>query len=78
MPMYEYECADCGVVTEALRKVADADSPIRCERCDSPRVSRQHSVFTAGRATEPAGYAPPRTDAGGCGHCGNPYGSCGM
>ncbi|MCP3922372.1 MAG: zinc ribbon domain-containing protein [Desulfobacterales bacterium] len=33
MPIYEYECSDCGVVIEAVQKISD--KPLTdCEKCD--------------------------------------------
>lgn len=79
MPMYEYECADCGKVTETLRRLADADSPIACEHCGKTRTTRKHSVFSAhGPSTTAASPASGggHTHSGGCGCCG-PRG-CGL
>ncbi len=73
MPVYEYTCAACGHVTEALRKMSEADAPIACESCGKPETRRSHSVFAAGRA-EAAMTLP----MGGCGRCGDPQGSCGF
>jgi putative FmdB family regulatory protein len=68
MPVYEYECAKCEQVTEAIRKMADADVAMPCEHCGSAKTSRKHSLFMAGAASQPQGYAPPRNDmSGGCG-----------
>lgn len=78
MPIYEYECEDCGHVTEALRRMGEADQPVACESCNSQNTHRQHSVFAAqgGGANHelPMGGTPgacgmnPAT--GGCGMCG--------
>ena len=76
MPLYEYECGDCGAVTEVLRKMADAGKPLDCEFCGSVKLTRKHSVFTTGAPSEPMGYMPPRGDVGTCGHCGGVPGSC--
>ena len=32
MPIYEYECTDCGKVLEVIQKV-NARAPGRCEKC---------------------------------------------
>jgi putative FmdB family regulatory protein len=68
MPMYEYFCAKCHTKFDALRPMAEADAPIRCEQCDSPRTARVLSVFFAisgGGADEAQGVG----GGGGCG-CG--------
>ena len=75
MPMYEYECAACGQVTESLRPMAKADGPLACEHCGHEQTHRVHSVFAA-QSDSAAGAgdaaAPP------CGMCGDPRGSCQM
>lgn len=47
MPIYEYVCLDCHENFDALRPMADADSPIACEQCESEHTSRSLSVFYA-------------------------------
>ncbi|MBN3767859.1 FmdB family zinc ribbon protein [Burkholderia sp. Ac-20365] len=32
MPVYDYECAECGAF-EAVRRIADRDEPAGCPRC---------------------------------------------
>jgi putative FmdB family regulatory protein len=35
MPVYDYECADCGAF-EAVRRIAQRDEAADCPRCGSP------------------------------------------
>lgn len=65
MPVYEYRCDDCRELTEALRRMADADDPQPCEHCGGETTQRVHSVFAAGASEADAGFeaCPP----GGCG-----------
>ncbi|MCC5828186.1 MAG: zinc ribbon domain-containing protein [Phycisphaeraceae bacterium] len=69
MPIYEYQCNKCGKVTEALRRMAEADQPQPCEHCGHKTTHRMHSVFAAaGSQVElpvGAGCAGP-TPSGGC------------
>jgi putative FmdB family regulatory protein len=70
MPIYEYVCLDCGERFDALRRMADADAPIRCSGCEGDHTSRTISVFAAvseGRVVASSG-------GGGCAGCGG--GSC--
>lgn len=77
MPVYEYTCDNCGTTTEALRKMADADTPQPCDACGSTKTHRKHSVFTTGGGVPlPVGGAGGGS-GGGCG-CGNPHGPCNM
>jgi putative FmdB family regulatory protein len=34
MPMYQYECEECGNTATKLKKMHDRDEPIRCEGAD--------------------------------------------
>ena len=43
MPIYEYECTDCGSVIEVMQKVNSRRAPGRCEKC-SGRLKRKVSV----------------------------------
>ena len=39
MPLFEYECRDCGAVFEVLQNRSD-DPPDACESCGAPHVTR--------------------------------------
>lgn len=76
MPIYEYACEKCGHITEALRRMSDADAPQACEKCGHKKTVRQHSVFAAqgggGNQELPMspGACPMQPSGGGCGCCG--------
>jgi putative FmdB family regulatory protein len=40
MPIYEFECTECGDTFERLQKLSDAD-PTTCPKCGAPRVKRK-------------------------------------
>lgn len=40
MPIYEFECTDCGDRFERLQKLSDPD-PSVCPKCGAPRVKRR-------------------------------------
>ena len=43
MPIYEYECADCGHQMEALQKMSD--DPLKdCPACENPALSKKISA----------------------------------
>lgn len=75
MPIYEYQCYDCGERFDALRTMSQADAPIHCEYCDSMRTSRQVSAayaHSSGRVVAGSG------NGSGCGSCsGGTCASCG-
>ena len=47
MPIYEYKCKTCDTQFEALRPMAQADSPTPCPQCDGEETMRLLSVFAA-------------------------------
>ena len=61
MPLYEYECRDCGTRFEAL--VTAGHRPV-CPSCHSEKLEKLLSVFGVG----PGGSSGGRVaDTGGCG-----------
>jgi len=40
MPIYEYRCEDCGVITEFLHKRIGLPEKVACERCGSEKVAK--------------------------------------
>jgi putative FmdB family regulatory protein len=43
MPIYEFECAQCGHRFDRLQKLSDPD-PSACPSCEAPRVQRKVSA----------------------------------
>jgi putative FmdB family regulatory protein len=70
MPIYEYECRDCGERFDALRTMAEADKPIVCAACHGQHASRLISVFAA----HSGGRVVAGSNGGGCAGCSG--GSC--
>lgn len=50
MPLYEYQCSDCGQKFELLRRMDEPDENLRCPHCDSEHVERTVSTFSGGAA----------------------------
>lgn len=73
MPVYEYDCAECGAAFELfVHRAEDADRA-QCPKCRKRPAQRRLSVFSAhATASLPTGAAPR-----GCGRCGDPNGPCG-
>jgi len=75
MPVYEYRCEKCEHLTEALRRMSDADGEQACEKCGSTKTRRVQSVFAStsgGGDTGPGACGMGMGGGGGC--CG---GMCG-
>lgn|GEM_PF-152894 len=43
MPIYKYQCPNCGTTVEELRSIADRDKEILCPQC-STNMKRQFSA----------------------------------
>ena len=43
MPIYEFECSQCGHRFDRLQKLSDAD-PAECPQCGAPKVQRRVSA----------------------------------
>jgi putative FmdB family regulatory protein len=74
MPLYEYNCEDCGQHAEIL--VRGQETP-HCPACEGTRLQRTLSTFavsTGGRSSSSA------STPGACGRCGDPRGpgACSM
>ena len=70
MPIYEYFCSSCHTKFDALRSMSEADTPIKCEHCESARTARVLSMFFASSNGKPV---EGMSGGGGCacgGHCG--------
>jgi putative FmdB family regulatory protein len=73
MPLYEYECLECGKLFDTLRSFQDADKAIVCIQCNSSHTKRLLSMFFAqsgGKAV--AGSSGCNNCSGGsCSSCSN-------
>ena len=61
MPIYEYECGNCGEKFEMLRGVSDSDGTVRCPCCGVKSARRLLSVFSTVSSSpecSPADCAP--------------------
>jgi putative FmdB family regulatory protein len=75
MPLYEYQCAECGRDFEILRPMPDADAPADCRECGSPRTKRKLSLCFASSGGEPIKGMSSSHSCSGC--AGGSCASCG-
>ena len=68
MPIYEYECKQCGRRFEAL---VNAATKAACPSCQSEQLDRMLSVFAVGAASQKSSFS---ASPGPCGSCGDPRG----
>lgn len=68
MPIYEYECADCGRKFEVLVKIGEKNPPL-CPGCGKNRTYRLFSVFgfkSEGRTSSSSCASCTATSCNGC------------
>ncbi|HEY79244.1 MAG TPA: zinc ribbon domain-containing protein [Dehalococcoidia bacterium] len=56
MPIYEYECLECGERFELRRSMSDSDQEVKCPRCGAENGRRVFSTFAT---TTSAGACAP-------------------
>jgi putative FmdB family regulatory protein len=64
MPIYEYECQDCGLRFEKLKSMSRCDEPEACPSCKVPEAKKLVSVVNhtfVFPASQMRGPAPPNT-----------------
>jgi putative FmdB family regulatory protein len=73
MPLYEYDCRDCGKHAEVLVRGQEVPHCPACAGTNLERVLSTFAVARGGRESSSAGPAP-------CGRCGDPRGpgACSM
>ena len=63
MPIYEYQCRQCGHCFEMLQRMGESAKGLACPNCDRKTLDKQFSTF----AGSVAGPADSATSAGACG-----------
>lgn len=70
MPIFEYQCPECGFVNEVLVPTAAAKAPA-CPKCGAKKTEKRFSTFAA-VVKNPAAGEPTKChtcpSAGGCPH----------
>ena len=56
MPLFDYQCRNCGHVAELL--VKSGDQKVVCPECGSPKMERQLAAFAVGSGDAPAADCP--------------------
>lgn len=67
MPLFKYECEDCGVLSEIL--IRGSEKPV-CPECGSKKLVKQASAFAAvaggGKSDAPAACSSGACATGSC------------
>ena len=78
MPIFEYQCKDCGKGFEAI---VSGSKKAHCPKCDSSKLEQQYSAFAVGAPAGKGRFGKSAgRQSGACGSCGDPNGpgSCNM
>lgn len=74
MPIYEYQCRQCGTHFELIRTYSQADSPAQCPHCAGSETRRELSrvnAFSGGKSLTDSGPSCSSCSGGSCSTCGN-------
>ena len=74
MPIYEYQCAECGKTVELLQSMGTQHAGAVCPVCGSDKLQRCLSVTAPARVAE--GGPPCGSGSGAPGGCGGCCGAC--
>jgi len=58
MPIYEYQCSECGEQFEKFVRSMTGEEEITCPKCDSKEVVKQISLF-GGSGSSESGFSLP-------------------
>lgn len=47
MPIYKYQCRDCGSIFERIRAIDDTDDEVECPACGKTGPERVFAVFSS-------------------------------
>ncbi len=72
MPIFEYDCGECGAVTEVLVGVGRGSENIVCSRCGAANLTRRMSAGTVQTAGRVIGSQGGRTCCGKEERCESP------
>ncbi len=65
MPIFEFECIECGAVFEKLVRKAGADADVVCPKCGARRVEEKLSTFASTSSSGGSEAASSKCSTGG-------------
>ena len=51
MPLFEYECQECGMKFEELRMSGEGNDEVRCPQCSAVTIVKLFSSFSSGSSS---------------------------
>jgi len=69
MPIYEYQCTDCGEKFEVRQAIGQDGSNLSCPKCNASKPKRVFSSFFSSNSSEsePSEVSCPTCSSGVCG-----------
>jgi putative FmdB family regulatory protein len=69
MPIYEYQCTQCGKSFEVRQSIGEDSSRLKCPECKAENPRRLFSSFFSkgSAATDPSEFSCPTCSTGTCG-----------
>jgi len=69
MPIYEYQCTQCGDKFEVRQSIGEDSTKLNCPKCNTPNPKRLISQFFSPGSSmaEPSGTSYPTCSSGVCG-----------
>ena len=67
MPIYEYQCTQCGQKFEVRQAIGEGSSGLSCPKCHAGEPKRLFSSFFSSGSSEPSGTSCPTCSSGVCG-----------
>jgi len=67
MPIYEYECAQCGEKFEVRQSLGEDGSKLNCPRCHTENPRKVFSTFFSRGPSETPNISYPTCSSGVCG-----------
>jgi len=74
MPIYEYQCRQCGTLFELIRTYSQADLQAECPHCACSQSRRELSkvnAFSGGKSLTDSGHSCGSCSGGSCNTCGH-------
>lgn len=66
MPLYEYECRNCGEVVEVLWRSSEDEKGMKCPGCGGSELHRKLSAFSAKVSSGSTGASAASCPTGTC------------
>ncbi|MCK4222153.1 MAG: zinc ribbon domain-containing protein [Dehalococcoidia bacterium] len=69
MPIYEYQCGNCGQRFEVRQSIGEGSAGLSCPKCHAPKPERLFSSFSSPVSShaEPSEASCPTCSTGLCG-----------